>query len=98
MVAVVSGVVLDERVNEFIVDKTWNHVVLFVDDDFTVQDIVVGVVAMVNDKGKLNDQTGGVALAVGAGIGVVRRDAVVGQEFVLRHAIDDDATACAFGL
>ena len=51
---------------------------------------------MVNDKGEIHHHACGVALAIGAGIGLVGRDAVVGQKLGVVHAVDDDASAGAF--
>ena len=51
---------------------------------------------MVNDKGEIHHHACGVAMAIGAGIGLVGRDAVVGQKLGVVHAVDDDASAGAF--
>ena len=69
----------------------------------SVQDVVIGVVAAVDDKGKFHDHSGGVAMAVGASVGFVGRHAVVGSEGVVKivgvgPVENDDATACAFHL
>ena len=72
--------------------ETGNHVG-FADDDLSIQDVIVSIVAVVDDKGEIHHHSRGVAMAVGAGIGFVGRHAVVGQELRFVHAIDDDATA-----
>ena len=51
---------------------------------------------MVDDKREVYDHSRGIALAVGAGIGLVGRYAVVGQKLRVAHAVDDDASAGAF--
>ena len=58
---------------------------------------------MVNDKGVVHNHSCGVALAVGAGIGLVGRHPVVGSERIAKvvsigSVENDDATACAFYL
>ena len=56
---------------------------------------------MVDDKREIHDHSGGVALAVGAGVGFVGWHAVVGGECIIYvvgigSAENDDATACTF--
>lgn len=93
-----SGVILNQRINHGAIGgEIGNHVGL-ADDDLSVQDVVVGIVAMVNHVWEFDHKARGVALAVGAGVGLVRRQAVVGEEFVLALAVDDDASARAFHL
>ena len=75
--------------------ETGNHVG-FADDELSVQDIVISVVAAVNDKGEIHHHSGGVAMAVGAGVGLVGRYAVVGQKLCFALSVDDDASAGAF--
>ena len=77
--------------------ETGDHVRL-ADDDLSVQDVVVGVVAMVDDKGELDHEACGVALAVGAGVRLIGRQAVVGQKLRVAVTVDDDASAGAFHL
>lgn len=90
--------VLAERENRGAVGgETGDHVGL-ADDDLSVQDVIVGVVAMVDDKGELNHEASGVALAVGAGVRLVGRQAVVGQKLRVAVTVDDDASAGAFHL
>ena len=75
--------------------ETGDHIGL-ADDDLSVQDVVVGVVTMVDDKGELDHEACRVALAVGAGVRLVGRQAVVGQELRVAVTVDDDASAGAF--
>ena len=72
-----------------------NHVGL-ADDNLSIQDVVVGIVAAVDDKGEIYNHSCGGAMAVGAGVGFVGRHAVVGHKLRVAHAVDDDATAGAF--
>ena len=51
---------------------------------------------MVDDEWGVCHHTGGVALAVGAGIGFIGRHTVVGEKLGVAIAVDDNATACAF--
>jgi len=51
---------------------------------------------MVDDKGEIYHHTRGVALAVGAGIGLIGRHTVVGKKLIVAIAVDDDASAGAF--
>ena len=78
--------------------KVGNHVKVVADDELAVQDVVIGVVAMVDHIRELDYQTRSVALLVGTGVWVVRRDAVVGQKFVVVEFVYDDASACAFDI
>ena len=70
----------------------------FGDDDLPIQNVVVGIVATVHHEGKVDHESRGVALAVGASVGVVGGQTVVCQKLSLALAVDDDATACAFHL
>ncbi len=72
-----------------------HHVEFLADDDLSVEDVVVSVVAMVDHIREFNHQTCRVALAVGAGIGVVGRDAVIGKKLVVAQFVDDDASTGA---
>lgn len=73
LAAVISGAVLDQgEYRGAVGGEVGNHVWL-ADDDLSIQDIVVCVVAMVDDKGEIHNHSRGVALAVGAGIGFVGR-------------------------
>ena len=99
MVAVERRVVLDQGIDGGAVDReVGHHVEVFADDDLSVEDVVVGVVAMVDHVGELDHQACGVALAVSAGVGVVGRDAVVGQKLVVVQSVDDDAAAGALDI
>lgn len=80
--------------------KTRNHVRL-TDDDLPVKDIIIGVVAAVDDKGEVYDHSRGIALAVGAGIRFIGRDAVVSSKCVfyvigIRPMEYNNATAGTF--
>ena len=77
--------------------KIRNHVRVS-DDDLPVQDVVVCVVAAVDDVGEVDHHACSVALTVDAGIRLIGRDAVVSQKFRLALAIDYDASAGAFHL
>ena len=95
--SVVLRVVLDERVNHLLIGfENGNHV--GADDDLTIQNVVVGIVAAIHHEGKVDHKACGVALAVGAGVRCVGWQAVVSEKLVLALAVDDDATACAFHL
>ena len=92
---IILRMVLDERIHGHpLSGEVRNHIGLG-DDDLSVQDVVVGVVAVVDYKGEVDYEACRVALAVSAGIGLVGWQTVVGEEFVLALAIDDDASACA---
>ena len=77
--------------------ETGDHVRL-ADDDLSVQDVVVGVVAAVDNEWEVHHKSGGVALTVGAGIGFVGWHTVVGQKLRVALPVDDDASAGAFHL
>ena len=64
-------------------------------DDLPIQDIIIGIVASVYHKGEVHHQTGRVAVAVGAGIGLVGWEAVVGKKLVGTQSVNDDASAGA---
>ena len=94
--AVISGVVLDQgEYRSSVGGEVGNHVWL-ADDDLSIQDIVVCVVAMVDDKGEIHNHSRGVALTVGAGVRFVGRHTVVCQKLCVAHSVDDDASAGAF--
>ena len=61
-------------------------------DDLPIQNIIIGVVASVDHKGEVHHQTGRVAVAVGAGIGLVGRKAVVGKKLVGALSVYYDAS------
>lgn len=97
--AVVHGMVLDQGKDGGAVDgEIGHHIEVFADDDLSVEDIVVGIIAMVDYIRELDHQTRGVALAVGASVGVVGREAVVGQKLIVAQFVDDDAAAGAFNV
>ena len=86
--------VLDERIHHRALGgEVGNHVKLFVDNDLSVQDVVIGVVAVVDHVWEFDHEACRVALAVSAGIGFIGWQAVVSEEFVLALAVDDDASA-----
>jgi len=87
-------VVLNERIHHCALGgELGDHVKRFVDNDLSVQDVVVGIVAVVDHIRKFDHEACRVALAVGAGIGFVGGEAVVGEKFILALAVDDDASA-----
>ena len=91
-----SSVVLNQWINHSAVSgKIGNHV-WFADDELPVQDVVVSVVAAVDNEREVHHKTGGVALTVGTGIGFVGRHAVVGQKLRVALSVYDDASARAF--
>ena len=49
-------------------------------DNLSIQDIVIGIVASVDHKWEVDDKSCGVALTVGAGIWKVGRDSIVSKE------------------
>ena len=92
------GVVLDKRENRGAVGgEIWNHVG-FLDDDLPIQDVIVGVVATVDDPSAVYHQSRGVTLAVGAGVRLVGRHAVVGEKLIVAVAEDDEASAGTFNI
>ena len=95
-VPVVLRVVLDEWIHDCAFSReVGNHVKRFVDNDLSVQDVVVGIVAAVNHIGEVDHEACRVALAVGAGVRLVGGEAVVGEEFILTLAVNDDTSASA---
>ena len=63
--------VLDEGENRGAVrGKIRNHIRLS-DDDLSVQNVIIGVVAAVDDEGEIHHKACRVALVVGASIGLV---------------------------
>ena len=96
LVPIESGVILNQRINHRAVGgKIGNHV-WFTDNELAVQDVVVGVVASVDNEWEVYHKTGGVALTVGAGIRFVGRHAVVGQKLRVALPVYDDTSASAF--
>lgn len=93
--AIKSGVVLNQWVNDIAVGGEIGNHIGFTDDELAVQNVVVGVVAEVDDKGEVDHEACGVAVAVGTGIGFVGRHTVEGQELGVALAVHDDASACA---
>ena len=90
-------VILNERVNHALVGlENGNHV--RADDDLTIQNVVVGIVAAIHHKGKVDHKACGVTVAVGACIGVVWGQTVIGQKLRLALSIDNDTAACAFNV
>ena len=88
--------VLYQRINHSTIGGEIGNHVRLADDQLTVEDVVVGIVAAVDDEREVHHKTGGGAVAVGAGIGFVGWHAVVGQELGFALPIDDDASAGAF--
>ena len=98
LAAIVLGVVLDEWEDGGAVrGKIRNHVRLS-DDDLPIQDVIVGVVATVDDPSAVYHQSRGVTLAVGAGVRLVGRHAVVGEKLIVAVAEDDEASAGTFNI
>ena len=64
-------------------------------EDVTINNIVFDVVAIVQHKRQINDQSGAVAIAVAAGIGVIGRQTVISPEFVLIQPVNNDAATGA---
>lgn len=88
--------VLYERVNRCAVGGKTGYFVGLGNDDLSVKDVVIGIVAAVDDEREVYHKTAGGAMAVGAGIGLVGRNAVVGQKLRVALAVDDDTSAGAF--
>lgn len=85
-----------ERVNRCAVGGKTGYFVGLGNDDLSVKDVVIGIVAAVDDEREVYHKTAGGAMAVGAGIGLVGRNAVVGQKLRVALAVDDDTSAGAF--
>ena len=83
--------VLYERVNRSAVGGKTGYFVRFGNDDLSVKDVVIGIVAAVDNEREVYHKTGSIAMAVGAGIGLVGRNAVVGQKLRVALTVDDDA-------
>ena len=95
-VAIIGGVVLYQRIDHGAVGgEIGNHVGLCY-NELSVQDVIVGVIATVDDKRRIHHKSGGVALAVGAGIGFIGWHPVKGKELRVALPINDDASAGAF--
>ena len=88
--------VLYERINRCAVGGKAGYFVGFGNDDLSVKDVVIGIVAMVDNEREIDHKTAGGAMAVGAGIGLVGRNAVVGQKLRVALTVDDDAPTGAF--
>jgi len=89
-------VVLYQRIHHGAIGgETWNHVGL-ADDELSIQNVIIGIVAAVEDKGKFYNHSRGVSLTVGAGVRLVGRHSVVGQKLSVALSVDDDAPAGAF--
>ena len=95
-VSVESGAVLNQGINHRASGGEIGNLFWLLDDELPVKDIVIGIIATVDDKWKINHKSGGVALAVGAGIGFVGGHAVIGQKLRFTLPIDDDASAGTF--
>ena len=90
--------VLDERINRPFVGREEGYHIWLCNNDLPIEDVIVGVVAMVHHKGEIHHKACGVPVAVGASIRLVGRQTVVGQKLIFILAIDDDATTGAFHL
>ena len=95
---VILGVVLDERIHGNAVGGEVGHHIRLSHDDLSVQYVVVGVVAMVHYKREVHHKACCVALSICTGVRLIWGKTVVGEEFVLTLAIDDDSSAGAFHL
>lgn len=96
-VSVVGCVILNERIDgDTSGREIRNHVKLFIDNDLSIQNVVICIVATVHDVGEIHHHACGVALAVGASVRLVGRQAIVGQKLVFALTVDDDASAGAF--
>ena len=97
LASIIHGVVLNQRIDSRAIGReVGNHVDIVADDDLPIQYVVVGVVAVVDHIREFHHQACRVALAIGAGIGVVGWDAVVGKKLGITQFIDDNASAGAF--
>ena len=97
-VSVESGAVLNQGINHRARGgEIGNHIRLS-DDELPIQDVIVGIVATVDDKWKIHHKSGGVALTVGAGIWLVGWYAVIGQKLGVTLSVNDNASAGAFHL
>ena len=72
-----------------------NHIWLL-DDELSIEDIVIGVVAVVEDKWEIHNETSGVSLTIGTGVGLVRWHAVVCEKLGIALSVNDDASTGAF--
>ena len=93
---VIIGVVLYQRINHSAVGGEIGNHVGHADNDLTVEDVVIGIVALVHHKGEVDHESCRVAMTVGAGVGFVGRHAVKGQKLGVAHAVNDDTSAGAF--
>lgn len=97
--SVIRGVILHQGEDDGAISgEVGHHVEILADDDLSVEDVVIGIIAMVDHVREFYHEACGIALAVGAGVGVVGRDAIVGQKLVVAGVKDDDATAGAFNV
>ena len=88
--------VLDERKDgSTIGGEIRNHIGL-ADDELSVQYVVIGIVAVVDDEGEIHHHSCGVALAVGAGVRLIGRHTVVDKKLVVVVTVHDETSACAF--
>ena len=95
-VAIIRGVVLYQRINHGAFGgEIWDHVGR-ADNELSVKDVVVGIVAMVHHEGEIDHESCRVALAVGAGVRFIGWHTVVGQKLCFALTVDDDTSAGAF--
>ena len=85
--------VLYQRIHHRAVGGERRNLVGSGDDDLSIQNVIVCIVATVDHEREVHHQSGGVAVAVGAGVGFVGREAVVGEKLVSALSVDDDASA-----
>lgn len=95
LMAIVNRAVLDERIDGRAIGGEIGNLVGLSHDELSIQDVVISVVALVDHERKFDHHARGVAVAVGAGIGLVGRDTVESEKIDVVHAVYDDAAAGA---
>ena len=88
--------VLDERKNRGAVGGEIRYHVGLADEDLSVQDVIVCIVAVVDDERGVHHQACSVALAVGAGVRLVGWQSVVDEKLVVAVSVDDESAAGTF--
>ena len=94
----VCRVVLYQRVHYRACGGEIGNLIGFSNNKLSVQDIVIGIIASVDDKREIHHQSCCVALTVGTRIRFVGRDAVIGQKFCFSLAIYDKTAAGALNV